>query len=87
MIVVVNMVVTVVVVVAVVVACCRFWFVWVMQPLPSLVSTYFLILYTILAHMAQWLSTYFIVNAIATVKGCVFKSQRKQMFLHLFNLN
>ena len=51
----------VVVVVAVVVAHCHFWFVWVMQPLLSLVGTYFPIVYTILAHMAQWLSAHFTV--------------------------
>jgi hypothetical protein len=54
-------------------------FVWVMQPLQSLIGTYLPILHAILAHMAQWLSAYLIVVAIVTTRGCVFESVKKQM--------
>ena len=77
------MVVVVVDVVAVVAAHGCFQFVWVTWPLLSLIGTYVLILYTILAHMAQWSSAYFILNAIATTTGHMFKSVKKQIFFAL----
>ena len=39
--------------------------------------------HTILAHMAQWSSAYFILNAIATTTGHMFKSVKKQIFFAL----
>ena len=78
------MVVVVADVVTVVAAHGHFQFVWVTWPLLSLIDTYVLILYTILAHMAQWLSTLFTVNVIATATGWVFESAKIQMFFTPF---
>ena len=49
---------------------------WVIRPLLSGVDTYLTLLHMILAPMAQWLSVCF----IATTRGRVFESAKKQMF-------
>ena len=54
-----------------------------LRKLPSLVSTYVLIWQAILAHMAQWSSAHFIVNAIMTATGGMFESVKKQIFFAL----